>query len=292
MKTTVREGRAMGSPLRLTLPGICDLEADAAWVDVQAIFVRAERDLTRFSPGSALSRLNRAVGTERAVRVPPMLARALAAAWRAFRISRGQFDPRIIGALEAAGERAGVELPDSPLALAPHDRWLELGRRRHIARVTAPIDLGGIGKGLALRWAADALRGAGHDRFLLSAGGDVIAAGVGPLDRPWIIGIEDPSGERSPLLTVELSDEAVATSSIAVRAWRDASGHPRHHLIDPTTLAPADPIWTSVSVIHADPAWAEVWSKVAFLSGHDIARLLRGRRAWWVHASNGVLTAA
>lgn len=292
MKITVREGRAMGSPLRLTLPGICDLEADAAWGDVQAVFGRADRDLTRFSSGSALSRLNRAVATNRAVRVPPMLARALATAWRAFRISRGQFDPRIIGALEAAGERAGVELPASPLALAPHDRWLVLGLRPRIARVMAPVDLGGIGKGLALRWAAAALREAGHDRFLLSAGGDVLAAGAGPLDRPWIVGIEDPSGERSPLLTLELTDEAVATTSIAVRAWRDPSGHLRHHLIDPTTLAPADPIWTSVTVVHADPAWAEVWSKVAFLSGHGIAPLLSGRRAWWFDASKGVLTAA
>ena len=282
----------MGSPLRLTLPGICDLEADAAWGDVQAIFARADRDLTRFSPGSALSRLNRAVATHRAVRVPPTLARALAAAWRAFRLSRGRFDPRIIGALEAAGERAGVELPASPPALAPHDRWLVLDPRGRSARVTAPIDLGGIGKGLALRWAAASLREAGHDRFLLSAGGDVLAAGAGPLERPWIVGIEDPSGERPPLLTLELTDEAVATSSIAVRAWRDPAGHPRHHLIDPATLAPADPIWTSVTVVHADPAWAEVWSKVAFLSGHGIAPLLRGRRAWWVDASNDVLTAA
>ncbi len=290
MKTTVRTGRSMGSPLRLTLAGARNEEADCGWSLVAATFARAEHELTRFDPSSALSQLNVTAGGW--VAVPVLLRRALAASWRAFRLSGGCFDPRIIGALEAAGETAGVPLPPSPARLHPGDRWLELDPRGGRARVDAPIDLGGIGKGLALRWAAAALREAGHDRFLLSAGGDVLAAGAGPLDRPWIVGIEDPSGERSPLLTLELTDEAVATTSIAVRAWRDPSGHLRHHLIDPTTLAPADPIWTSVTVVYADPAWAEVWSKVAFLSGHGIAPLLRGRRAWWFDASKGVLTAA
>ena len=162
MKTTVRESRAMGSPLRLTLPGSRDTEADAAWGVVVATFARAERDLTRFDPESALSCLNRRAGTAAAVSVPPMLARALVASWRAFRTSRGRFDPRIIGALEAAGERAGVAVPPSPLMLRPDDRWLDLDPRRGLARLSAPIDLGGIGKGLALRWSAAALRRAGH----------------------------------------------------------------------------------------------------------------------------------
>jgi thiamine biosynthesis lipoprotein len=221
-----------------------------------------------------------------------MLARALAAAWRAFRTSRGRFDPRIIGALEAAGERAGVPLPPSPATLAPHDRWLVLDSRRGQARITAPIDLGGIGKGLALRWASSALRDAGHARFLLSAGGDVVAAGHGPLDRPWIVGIEDPANDGAPLTTLELTDAAVATSSIAVRSWRDPGGQLRHHLIDPATLAPAEPTCSAVTVIDRDPVWAEVRSKVAFLAGPRIAGSLRGRRAWWVSRSGQLHRAA
>jgi thiamine biosynthesis lipoprotein len=280
MKTSVREGRAMGSPLRLTLPGPIDAEADAAWAIARAVFARAERHLTRFEPGSDLSRLNRRTGS--VVAVPPHLARALAAAWRAFRATGGRFDPRIIGALEAVGEKAGVELPPSPVRLNPEDRWLELDSRRGRARVTAPVDLGGIGKGLALRWAAAALGRAGYRRFLLAAGGDIVAAGHGPLDRPWVVGIEAPDGRPSPRALLELSDAAVATSSIAVRSSRDDAGRLRHHLIDPTTQAPAEPLWSSVTVIDSDPAWAEVRSKVGFLAGNRIAESLRGRRAWWV----------
>jgi thiamine biosynthesis lipoprotein len=292
MKTTVREGRAMGSPLRLTLPGACVSEADAAWRIVRTVFALAERDLTRFDATSALSRLNHQPRAQSMVPVPPTLARALAAAWRAFRTTRGRFDPRIIGALEAAGERAGVVLPPSPELLRPSDPWLDLDARRGLARLSAPIDLGGIGKGLALRWTAAALRHAGHGRFLLSAGGDIVAAGAGPLDRPWVIGIEDPATGRPVPVTVELTDAAVATSSIAVRAWRDAEGRSRHHLIDPATLLPAAAVWAAVTVVDPDPVWAEVRSKVAFLAGHDIGGLVSGRRAWWIDRTGALHSAA
>jgi thiamine biosynthesis lipoprotein len=292
MKTSVREARAMGSPLRLTFPGPCPDGMDAAWEIVRGVFMRAEQDLTRFAADSPLSLLNRSAGTYQVVAVAPMLTRALATAWRAYRTSRGRFDPRIVGALEAAGERAGVPLPPSPPTLAPGDRWLALDPRRGHARITAPIDLGGIGKGLALRWASAALRAAGHKRFLLSAGGDVVAAGRGPLDRPWIVGIEDPAGAGAPLTTLELTDAAVATSSIAVRSWRDPGGQLRHHLIDPATLAPAEPTWSAVTVIDRDPTWAEVRSKVAFLAGPRIADSLRGRPAWWVGRSGQLHRAA
>jgi thiamine biosynthesis lipoprotein len=259
MKTTVRHGRSMGSTLRLTLAGSRDSEIDAAWKTVAEIFDRAELDLTRFDQRSALNRLNQSPGEW--VKVPATLRRALTAAWRAFRVSGGRFDPRIIGALEASGERAGIRLPPSPCHLSPADRWLRLDRRGFMASVTAPIDLGGIGKGLALRWAATGLRRCGTHDFLLSAGGDLVASGRGPANAAWLVGLEDPTGARSPLATIELRDAALATSSTAV--------HPRH-LIDPATLRPVDPAWSSVTVLDRDPAWAEVWSKVAFLGGADV----------------------
>jgi thiamine biosynthesis lipoprotein len=262
MKTTVRTGRSMGSPLRLTLAGARNEEADCGWSLVAATFARAEHELTRFDPSSALSQLNVTAGGW--VAVPVLLRRALAASWRAFRLSGGCFDPRIIGALEAAGETAGVPLPPSPARLRPGDRWLELDPRGGRARVDAPIDLGGIGKGLALRWAAATLRRRGVRDFLLSAGGDMVASGRGPGGGPWVVGLEDPTGATRPLTTIALRDAALATSSVAL--------HPRH-LIDPATSQPAHRRWLSVTVLDADPAWAEIRSKVAFLSDREPRRL-------------------
>ena len=264
----------MGSPLRLTLPGACERQADDAWTIARRIFDETERDLTRFDRDSPLSRLNRATGST--VPVAPRLAHALAAAWRAFRASSGRFDPRIIGALEDAGERGGVELPPSPARLDPRACWLWLDPRRIAARVTAPVDLGGIGKGLALRWTAHDLERAGHRDFLLQAGGDLVARGIGPAARPWIVAVEPPPGAARAPLVVELRDEAVATSSSAIRQWEGPDGHPRHHLIDPGTGRPAESPWWSVTVRAVDPAWAEVTSKIGFLAGDRIGSELAG----------------
>lgn len=279
----------MGSRLRLTLAGSREAEADAAWRIVDRMFARADRSLTRFDPSSPLSHLNRAAGSGREVPIEPMLARALGVAWRAFRVTRGRFDPRIIGALEAAGERAGVPLPPSPPRLGPDDRWICLDVRRRRARLAAPIDLGGIGKGLALRWTASALRRAGIGDLLVQAGGDLVALGRGPGCRPWIVAIEDPAGGERPLALVELVDEAIATSSTVVRRWSAPDGGVAHHLIDPTTLRPSGAPWLSVTVRHPDPAWAEVATKAVFLGGSPC---LPGASATWRVATDGTLHTA
>ncbi len=286
MKATVRAGRAMGSPLRLTLPGACEREADAAWAIAWRSVAATEADLTRVRPDSALSALNRAAG--HVVSATPRLRAALAAAWRAFRVTRGRFDPRIIGALEAAGEHAGVELPASPDRLDPGDRWLALDARRGLACVSAPVDLGGIGKGLALRWAAGSLERAGFGDFLLHAGGDVVARGLGPAHRPWIVAIEDPTGRGPASALVELGDGALATSSVSVRRWTAADGSVRHHLIDPATLAPARTTWLAATILHADPAWADVLSTTALLAGSDVEPVAGRHPAWWI-GSDGAL---
>jgi thiamine biosynthesis lipoprotein len=142
-----------------------------------------------------------------------------------------------------------------------------------------PIDLGGIGKGLAVRWAADTLRGAAA-AALVEAGGDLIALGPGPNGDGWWVGVDDPlaapKGAGDPVAVLRLVDQACATSSTALRRWT-AGGRPAHHLIDPRTGAPADPAVASVTVVADDPAEAEVWSKALLLLGARAAERARDR---------------
>jgi thiamine biosynthesis lipoprotein len=160
-------------------------------------------------------------------------------------------------------------------------------------RVRAPIDSGGLGKGLALRWALRAARGVlpGGVAMLLEAGGDLVVSGPGPDQGAWSIAIEDPRGDDHPLATIRVRDCAVATSSTAVRRWLDDAGRAVHHLIDPRTGEPADTALLAVTVAHGDPAWAETWTKALFLAvaaqvGAE-ARA-RGLAAWWVEADGSL----
>ena len=180
----------MGSPLRLTVP-LPDERgrrrrhaAEAAWRAVRAEFAAADEAMSRFREGSDLTRLNRAAGTGQWVDVPRRLERALVAADRARRSTGGVFDPRILADLDRLGYR-GAALGSSgggPGAVRPADPGTPVVRRaaRGVVAVDRPVDLGGIGKGLALRWAAVRIGQRGVERWLLEAGGDLVARGPGP----------------------------------------------------------------------------------------------------------------
>jgi FAD:protein FMN transferase len=286
-------GRAMGSPLRLTTVGLRPPRARRAWQLVTADIELTESSLSRWRAESALSRLNAAAGSGEWVTVDRRLVAMLVASSRAQRISAGRFDPRVITRLEALGERAGVPLPLNSTDLGTDRPWLWCDPRSGLARVAAPIDSGGIGKGLGLRWAAAAARRAKllGSGFLLEAGGDLIAYGAPGDAGPWQIGIEDPVGGDGPLAVVTIADGAIVTSSTAIRSWALEDGGRAHHLIDPATGEPGGDGLQAVTVAASDPAWAEVWSKTLFLEGSrgigDAARR-RGLSAWWVEADGSL----
>ena len=278
----------MGSPLRLT-PGLGSSPGGAArlWSVVVDEFERAETAMSRFRDTSELTELNRWAGTSVVTYPSTRLRQALAASDRAHRVTGGRFDPRVLVDLDRLGYRGAV-LDEPGVEDRSKGRWHRADRIvRPVGRggltVAHPIDLGGIGKGLALRWASARLERAGARDFLVEAGGDLVARGRDPDGGHWQVGIEDPAGGED-LAVIAVSDLAVATSSIRVNRWV-TNGRVVHHLLDPVTGEPADDGLVAVTVAAADPAWAEVWSKVLYLAGRgaiaDEARS-RGLAAWWV----------
>jgi thiamine biosynthesis lipoprotein len=293
------EGRAMGSPLRLTIgrsatTGPASADRPAAWAGVVASFEASEQAMSRFRETSELTAVNRLAGSGAIARPSATLRGALAAADRAHRLTDGRFDPRVLADLDRLGYR-GASLPDPPpgtaAAPAPPAADRVVGRDGRDGMCLArPVDLGGIGKGLGLRWAGARLDRDGVADYLLEAGGDLIARGLDASGGPWLIGIEDPTETRDNLAVIAVVDAAVATSSIRVHRWT-VDGREVHHLIDPRTGDPAEGGLLSVTVAGPDPAWAEVWSKVLFVGGRDgiaAEARARGLAAWWI-ADDGSL---
>jgi thiamine biosynthesis lipoprotein len=244
-----------------------------------AVFGAVERACTRFDPRSPLMRAN-ASPTEWH-HVPQLCFDALAEAHRAYELTDGRFDPRVHDDLVRLGYarsmHSGVPdmVRDTPAThrRAPLPAWRpQFEAATSLVRLgDRPVDLGGIGKGLTVRWAARILRQLDVG-FLVEAGGDCYASGSLPDEGPWRIAIEDPSGDGSasdlPIAVLGVADHAVATSSVRVRRWR-LGGRVVHHLIDPCTGAPGGEGLQAVTVTHRDPAMAEVWSKILFLAGSD-----------------------
>jgi FAD:protein FMN transferase len=283
----VRDGRALGSPLRLTVhgtPAPASALVDAAWAAVLSEFDAADRALSRYRDDSELTSLNRQAGSSGMLPVGPRLRAGIALADRARRVTGGRFDAEVHHALEILGERAAFATEPVHPAVRP----ARAGMPSSTPVPARPIDLGGIGKGLGLRWAARAARGAlPHGAgILIACGGDVVAAGDNVQD--VLVGIEDPraDAETRPLAVVPLaSGRAIATSSVRVRRWAAPDGALVHHLIDPRTQEPARTGLAAVTVLVEDPAWAEIWTKSLFLAGRDaIGTEARARdlAAWWV----------
>ena len=255
--------------------------------------------MSRFREDSEITRLHRARSV---VGVSRSLLAALTLADRAIRVTRGRFDPRVIIDLERLGSVGVPQALSRDRRAGPAGTWRAEDRagaqaervvaidwRSRAVELLAPIDLGGVGKGLALRWARR--RAAAHlcdTGFLLEAGGDIATSGSAG-DQPWSIGIEDPlGGDRPVAAVVAESEAAIATSSTRRSIWRDPAGRLVHHLIDPRTGEPGGAGLVAVTVAAADPAWAEIWSKALFLEGPDaigaVARA-QGLAAWWVNAA-------
>lgn len=278
----------MGSALRLTVAGNRQWaggDAGEAWRDVVDEFERCEQAMSRFRESSELTALNRAAGSGLRTVVGRRLERAIVTADRARRVTGGRFDPRVLSDLDRLGYR-GAPVPAVPGAGAPMV-WRGAPGELHLDR---PIDLGGIGKGLALRWTAARLDRRGLRSYLLEAGGDLFARGRGPDEAGWRIGIEDPTGKAGPLAVMSVVDLAVATSSVGVHAWT-VDGRSVHHLVDPATGEPGGDGLLAVSVAAVDAAWAEVWSKSLFLAGRagiGVDARARGVAAWWVGADRSL----
>lgn len=297
-----RTFRAMATDvtLRVVAP---TATAENAVDRAEQVFHDVERACTRFEPTSPLMRANaRPRGWHD---VPPELYDAVAAAHQAYEETGGLFDPRVLEVLRSWGYDRSLPFRDGPVSLAapaaagagrPHRTahpWARGTRtppapgrrpwrpafdaaRRAVRLGGSPIDLGGIGKGLAVRWASLALAGAGA-ATLVEAGGDVQTTGPGPEGTGWRIAVEDPRGGPDPVAVLGVEDAACATSSVRLRQWR-VGGRPVHHLVDPRTGEPGGRGLLAVTVVGPDPARAEVWSKALFLAGRGRVRSLADER--------------
>ena len=268
MKGTARASfRAMGTGVELLGPG--GDAFDVARTAVVRRFTEDERRFSRFRGDSELSSVNRSAGTWTVIseELETVLRAAIEAATR----SGGRFDPTVLGALEAAGYDRDYDevLAGARAALHPAEpcgRWrdIELAPGRVRLPEGVGIDLGGLAKGWTVDAAAWAAVGAGLRWAMVNAGGDLRIVGDAP---PLPVSIEDPDAPGTSILIVELATGALATSSVATRAW----GPNAHHLIDPRTGRPAATDVVQATTWAPTCAEAEIVAKDLVLRGSDAA---------------------
>lgn len=256
---------------------VCDTtrNSELAIETTRSVFSTVEQQCSRFISNSDLSKINSSPNERHDV--AEYCFKAVQEAYIAYQKTHGLFDPRILSDLINLGYNASWTKRKPPAMSStmspirePLDRWQpNFLKPNSLIAGKNPLDLGGIGKGLALRWAGEKLKEDNFCNALIEAGGDCLCIGSGPSCDGWNIGIQNPwNPDGPPLSVLKLTDLAVCTSSTAVRNWW-RNGAFTHHLISPSNGLPANNGLVAVTVVESDPATAEVWAKSLFLKGKD-----------------------
>jgi len=268
--------RALGTLVQLVVtepPCLAEarrlLESDLAEVDAACSRFRADSEIRALRTGAG-----------RTTKLSPLLAEAIAVALRAARLTEGDVDPTVGAAMSAIGyDRDFEHVPpaEPPLAITVRavPGWREVCLDGQSLTMPAGIqlDLGATAKA----WAADRSAARIASRLgcgvLVSLGGDTAVAGPAPATG-WRIRVQDVTGSPEdppdgPYALVAIRDGGLATSSTAARRWR-RGGDVLHHILDPRTGLPAEPVWRTVSVAAGSCADANAASTAA---------VIRGRRA-------------
>lgn len=268
------ELRAMGTTVAVHAPTLTSAGEAAAAAEVAALFAAAEARFSRFRPDSELAQLNRATAPFAA---SPAMMGALARARAYVELTAGRFDPTVGGAMIAAGydrefAPGALDRPTPATAAGPArfaDVTLDLTRGLVARPAHVQLDLGGMIKGATVDLAARHL----PEIAALDAGGDAALRGAGPEGDGWYVDVEDPADPSRVVVTLVVRDRAVATSAANRRRWRRGDAW-AHHLIDPTTGAPAETDLAQVTIVAHRAERAEILAKAVFIAGARAGRAL------------------
>ena len=275
---TSRVWRAMGTLMEVRIPDLPHREAVHAIQRVRLLVEQLEAAMTLFRPQSSLVKFNH-TRESRWIPVPYALAHTVARAIDAFRESRGAFDPTVAPAMRAWGLYDLKGKMPSPhffkeWANRPRADAIEVdpaNRRMRRLDSRVEVDLGGIGKGVALDAILKSLATSGSRSALVNLGGSIGVLGA-PADSPegWPVGIAHPRRPRSVWKTFFLAHGHAATSGDTERFVDTPRGR-KHHLLDPVSGEPfAGP--PSVTALAPTGVRADVLSTWRFLQSVPVEK--------------------
>jgi FAD:protein FMN transferase len=233
-----------------------------------------DRLMSFHEPDSDVSRLNREARL-RPVRVHAWTFQVLQAAVEMHRRSKGIFDVTVAPTLQSMGllPRRNDDAPIVTQARSFDAIELLAGQSVRFRHADVRIDLGGIAKGFAVDRALEVLRDFGIPSGLVNAGGDLAALG----SDPRTIHIRDPRDPRRVICSVEISDEALASSAPRFDPLQSADTK-GSAIIDPATGKPAHTI-AGATVRAPSCMVADALTKLVMISATDALALLEHYQA-------------
>ncbi len=234
-----RSTGAMGTSVRLSL-----LKSEFSAEAAEGAFERlhtVDRLMTVHHKASALMQVNGGAAVS-----GRELAEVARAALHFGSLSEGAMDVTVLPALRRLGFVPGAAHGEGLIDFSQIDVTDETVRMRTSG---VGADFGGIAKGYGVDEALRAVQKTGSTAALIDAGGDLFALGRPDPDRRWKIGIRHPDGGNGLVATLEIENEAVATSGIEMQK-RVVNGQDVSHLIDPRTGKSVNHVVSATIVAH------------------------------------------
>jgi thiamine biosynthesis lipoprotein len=234
---------------------------------------RADAVMSIHSSDSELVRVNARAPTN-AVKVSPELFAVLQLAQNISGQTDGAFDITIRPLADLWGfiwKQHRLPTPEERERALPlvNFRNLQLNLAQRSVRFLksgVSIDLGGIGKGMAVDWAMAKLQSLGVTNAMVKAGGDLRVSGAPPGKTHWTVQLEDPQ-KRGRRINIPLRDAALSTSG-NYENFFEVNGRRYSHILDPRTGLPVEGI-AACTVIAPTCAESDAWATALFVHGVD-----------------------
>ena len=236
-------------------------------------FRRADALMSIHRADSELSRVNAQAATN-VVALSPELFNVIEQAQRIATETDGAFDVTIRPVADLWGFIwKEHRLPTEPElhAVLPRVgfRKVELDAPNRTIRFREPgvsIDLGGIGKGVAVDMAIGKLRELGITNAMVKAGGDLRVMGAPPGEAFWTVQLEDPR-KKGRRVSIQLRDAALSTSG-NYENFFEVAGRRYSHILDPRTGLPVQGI-AACTVIAPTCTESDAWATALFVCGAE-----------------------
>jgi thiamine biosynthesis lipoprotein len=235
---------------------------------------RYEALLSRFSPSSEISRVNRSAGIQ-VEGLSPETFSVLSQAVEYSRKSCGCFDVTIGSLVDLWNIGKHSFAPpheDRIRRILPLVNYRDLlldprGPSAGLRRAGQVVDLGGIGKGFVADEIRNVFCSFGISSAVSNLGGNVVTIGSKPDGSPWRVGIQHPRQAGRLIGSISVVDRSVVTSGDYQRCATDTLGTLYHHILDPCTGYPVQSGLASVSVVSKRSVEADALATMLFVTG-------------------------
>ncbi|MFC6277008.1 FAD:protein FMN transferase [Psittacicella hinzii] len=278
-------GNVFGTSYHITfLPSEMDQKPEQIQAGLIEFFKQFNSEFSTYDPKSVISQFNDFDKANVEFPVSRNFATVIAKAREIWEMTEGYEDVTVYSLVKAWGfgpGKANDSLTDEQVKeLLTHVGMDKLALIEHqdgtFALVKSDgklqIDLSSIAKGYAVDLAAQYLAEHGGKNYLVEIGGEIVAKGVNPSNRPWQVAIDQPreDGANSVNTIIGIENKALATSG-HYRNFRYVNGKRITHEIDPFTGHSVTHDTVSLTVIANDCMTADGLSTGLYVMGADKA---------------------